>query len=44
MLLSNCAICGSINWRFIKKKEGKELLNNLGLRALLGIVPLLGNI
>ena len=33
MILSKCAICGSIKSRFIKKQEAKELLSNLGIRT-----------
>ena len=44
MLLSNCAICGSKNSRFIKNQEVKGLLSNLGIRTPLRKVPILGDI
>ena len=44
MILSKCAICGSKKSRFIKNQEAKGLLSNLGIRYLLGKVPVLGNI
>ena len=44
MILSKCAICGSKKSRFIKNQEAKGLLSNLGLRAPLKKVPLLGDI
>ena len=42
--LSKCAICGSKKSRFIKNKEAKGLLSNLGIRTPLSKVPLLGDI
>ena len=44
MILSTCAICGSKKSRFIKNQEGKGLLSNLGVRAPLSKVPILGDI
>ena len=44
MMLSKCAICGSKKSRFIKNQEAKGLLSDLGLRAPLSKVPILGNI
>ena len=44
MILSKCAICGSKKSRFIKNQEARGLLSNLGIRYLLGKVPILGNI
>ena len=44
IILSKCAICGSKKSRFIKNQEAKGLLSNLGIRYLLGKVPILGNI
>ena len=41
MILSKCAICGSKKSNFIKKKEAKELLSNLGIRTPLSKTPLL---
>ena len=44
MILSKCAICGSKKSRFIKNQEAKGLLSNLGIKTLLSIVPILGDI
>ena len=44
MILSKCAICGSKKSRFIKNQEAKGLLSNLGIRAPLTKVPILGDI
>ena len=44
MLLSDCAICNSKKSRFIKNQEAKGLLRNLGIRAPLSKVPILGDI
>ena len=44
MILSKCAICGTKKSGFIKNQEAKRLLSNLGIRAPLSKVPLLGNI
>ena len=44
MVLSNCAICNSKKSIFIKNQEAKGLLSNLGIKTLLGKVPILGNI
>ena len=44
MILSKCAICGSKKSRFIKNQEAKGLLINLGIRAPLSKVPILGDI
>ena len=44
MLLSKCSICGSNKSRFIKNQEAKGLLSNLGLKAPLSKVPILGDI
>ena len=44
MLLSKCAICSSKNPRFIKNQEAKGLLSDLGIRAPLNKVPILGDI
>ena len=43
-VLSKCAICGSKKSRFIKNQEAKVLLSNLGIRAPLSKVPILGNV
>ena len=44
MILSKCATCGSKKSRFIKNKEAKGLLSNLGMKAPLSKVPMLGEI
>ena len=44
MILSNCRICGSKKSRFIKTKEAKGLLSNLGIKTTLIKVPILGDI
>ena len=44
MVLSNYAICGSKKSKFIKNQEAKGLLSNLGVRAPLGKIPILGDI
>ena len=42
MLLSNCAVCSSKKFKFIKKQEDKGLLGNLLLAkiSILGDIPL----
>ena len=44
MILSKCAMCGSKKSRFIKNKEAKGLLSNLGIKTPLGKAPILGDI
>ena len=44
MVLSKCAICGSKKSRLVKNQEAKGLLSNLGVRAPLSKVPILGDI
>ena len=44
MILSQCVICGSKMSRFIKNKEAKGLLSNLGFRTPLSKVPILDDI
>ena len=44
MILSKCARCGCIKWRFIKNQEAKGLLSNLGARTPLSEIPILGDI
>ena len=41
---SKCAVCGSKKSKFIKEQLARGLLNSLGIKAPLSIVPLLGNI
>ena len=43
MLSSKCAICDSKKPRFIKNEEAKGLISNLGVRAALSKVPILGD-
>ena len=43
MVLSKCAICNSKKSRFINQ-EAKGLLSNLGIKAPLSKVPILGDI
>ena len=44
MILSKCVVCGSKTSKFIKEKEAKELLSNLGIRTPLSKIPILGDI
>ena len=44
MVLSKSVICGSKKLRFIKNREVKGLLNNLGIKTTLCKVPILGDI
>ena len=44
MLSSKCSKCWSKKSRFIKNQEGKGILSNLGIRAPLSKIPLLGDI
>ena len=44
MVLSKCAIWGSIKSRFIKNQEAKELLSNSDIKTTLSKVPILGDI
>ena len=44
IILSTCAICGSKKSKFIKEQQAKGLLSNLGLRAPLNKIPVLGDI
>ena len=44
MISSKCVKCGSKKSRFIKNKEARGLLSNLGIRTPLTKVLLLGNI
>ena len=41
MIQSNCAVCGSKKFRFIKEHQAMGLLSNLGIRTPLSQVPLL---
>ena len=41
MILSKCAICGSKKSKFIKEKQAKGLLSNLGVRTPLNKIPVL---
>ena len=44
MLSSKCAICGNKKSRFMKEEEVKRFLSNLGLKAPLSKIPLLGDV
>ena len=44
MVLSKCAICASKKSRFIKNREAKGLLSNLGIKTPLSKIPILGDI
>ena len=44
IILSKCAVCNTKKARFMKKQEAKRLLSNLGIRALLNKIPILGNV
>ena len=44
MMLSKCIICGSKKSKFIKERQAKGLLSNLGIRTPLNKIPLLGDI
>ena len=43
-ILSKCAICGGKKSRFIKDREAKGLLSNLGVKIPLSKVPILDDI
>ena len=44
IVLSKCVISGSKKSKFIKEQQAKGLLSNLGLKAPLNKIPLLGDI
>ena len=44
MMLSKCAACAIKKSKFIKEQQAKGLLSNLGIRAPLNKIPLLGDI
>ena len=44
MILSKCTICRSKKSKFIKEQQAKGLLSNLGIRAPLNKIPVLGDI
>ena len=44
MILSNCAICGSRNSRFIKKQEANGLVNILGIKTPLSEILVFDNV
>ena len=44
MILSKCVTCGSRKSKFINKQEPKGLLTNLGIKAPLSKIPVLGDI
>ena len=42
MFLTNCVVCDSKKSKFIKQQEVRGLLSNLGIKASLNKIPLLG--
>ena len=44
MILSKCAICNSKKSKFINKQEAKGSLSNLGIRAPLRKISILGDV
>ena len=44
IMQSKCSDCGNKKSRFIKEQEAEGLLSNLGIRAPLDKVPILGDI
>ena len=44
MLSSSCVVCGNKKSRFMKERETKGLLINLGIRTPLSKIPLLGDL
>ena len=38
---SKCSVCGIKKSRIVKEQEAKGLLSNLGIKTLLGKIPLL---
>ena len=44
MILSKCAVCGAKISNFTKEQQAKGLLSNLGIRAPISKIPLLGDI
>ena len=43
-LTIKCAVCGIGESRFVKEREAKGLLSNLGIKTPLNEIPLLGYI
>ena len=41
VMQSNCSICGIKKSRFVKEKEAKGLLSNLGIKTPFSKIPLL---
>ena len=44
IILSKCVVCDDKKSKFIKKQEGKGLLNNLGIKTLLSKIPILRDV
>ena len=44
MLSSKCGIYGNKKSRFMKEREAKGLLSNLGIKTPLNKIPLLGDL
>ena len=41
IMQSKCTVCGIKKSRFVKEKEAKDLLSNLGLKTPFSKIPLL---
>ena len=41
LMQSKCYVCGTKKSRFLKEKEAKDLLSNLGIKTPLSKIPLL---
>ena len=41
LMQSKCSVCGTKKSRFIKKRDAKGLLSNLGIKTPLSKIPLL---
>ena len=44
IILSKCAVCDTKKWNFIKEQEASGLLDNLGIKAPLSKIPLVGTL
>ena len=42
MLLSNCVVCNGKKLKFIKEQNASGIVSNLGIKAPLNEVPLIG--
>ena len=41
LMQSKCSVCGTKKSRFVKKRDAKDLLSNLGIKTPLSKIPLL---